>query len=215
MTVAVITSVYGAYDQIAPVPEQTIDADWILVTDRQVDAPGWQVVVEPRPHVHPRLAAKVAKCLPWQYVNAATTVWVDASLRFLVPDALEQIVAGAEGAAIAQIVHPWRDCIYDEAHASVGMPKYQGQPVAEQVAAYRKRNYPEHWGLWATGLIVRNGWVTTDLDTAWLAEQVRWTYQDQLSQAPLLWEDEVRPHPLPFPLHGSGVFEWLPHRDEL
>ena len=217
MSVAVLSAVYGGYDAIEPPPEQTIDADWILITEDEVDAPGWRVHVEPRLHMHPRLAAKVPKCLPWHYTNAKTTVWMDGSCRLLRPDSLETIVNGAEGASIAQIIHPWRNDILDEAHASVGMPKYDAQPVVEQAQDYLDRGHPRGWGLWATGLIVRSLFDRRWLDNMgerWLTEQCRWTYQDQISQPYVLRSHGMRPHPMPFALHGSGVLEWRNHASD-
>lgn len=222
MSVAVISSVYGEYDHPIHQPPQSVEADWIFVTDKDIDAHGWQVVVEPRPHMHPRLAAKVAKCLPWLYTDADTVIWLDGACRLLREDSLEVILLAADNRPLSQIVHPWRDCIYDEADASRGMLKYQGQPIDAQVEHYRRKGHPEHWGLWATGLIVRSDGrnqglaraMNMDFGRRWLAEQMRWTYQDQLSEAPLLADGILKVHDLPFSLHGSGVFEWLNHRDE-
>jgi hypothetical protein len=222
MSVACISSIYGAYDSPFIQPPQTVEAEWILVTDRWTDVPGWRVVVEPRPHTHPRLAAKVAKCLPWNYTDADTVVWLDGACRLLRENSLEQILIASGEHPLSQVVHPWRDCIYDEADASRGMLKYQQQPVDAQVEHYRSEGHPEHWGLWATGLIVRadgrhNGMskaLNMDFGRRWLAEQTRWSYQDQLSEAPLLARSALKVNNLPFPLHGSGLFEWLPHVSE-
>lgn len=225
MSVAVISSVYGGYDVPQPVPEQTLAAEWVLVTDDpNIDAPGWKVVVEPRPHTHPRLAAKVAKCFPFQYTYADTVVWKDGSCQFHTPTALADIVRASRGHAMSQIVHPWRDCIFAEAEESALLVKYQGQSVLEQVEHYRSRGYPRNNGLYATGLIVRNV-LTKDMEKLhyefghrWMTEQVRWTYQDQLSQMPVLQgmkieKNPLEVHSLPYPLHGSGVFEWSLHKD--
>jgi len=223
MSVAVITSIYGDFDVPKVQPPQTVDAEWILVTDREVEAPGWKVVVEPRPHMHPCLAAKVAKCVPSLYTGASTTVWMDGSLQLLREDSLEQIIAGSEGQSIAQIEHPARDCIYDEAEFCVPIPKYAGQPMIQQVDHYRKLGHPAHWGLYATGLIVRNSQDSLDrlstmtpeedeevktVGQEWLIEQMRWSFQDQLSEVFLLRQYAVPMTVLPFPLHGSGLFEW-------
>lgn len=212
MTVTVISSCYGGYDEPAVVPEQTIDAEWIMVTDRQgssFDGLGWTVVEEQRPQMHPRLAAKHAKCLPWEYTDADVTVWLDASCRLLQANSLQQIIAAAAGSPIAQVVHPWRDCIYDEAEECRLIGKYEFQPMGEQVDHYRRQGHPPGWGLWATGMIVRTDReVGTELGLRWLAEQVRFSYQDQLSEAVILRDMGLRPQPIPFSLHGSGMFEW-------
>jgi len=217
MSVAVLTSIYGGFDVPKVQPPQTVDAEWILVTDVPVDAPGWKVIVEPRPHMHPCLAAKIAKCLPRLYTDADVTVWMDGSCQLVVPDALEQIIAGSKGMPIAQVRHPDRDCIYDEAAFCVPIAKYADLPMIQQVETYRKAGHPEHWGLWATGLIVRNyvppwggEWKATNtldrIGSEWLVEQIRWGFQDQLSEVPLI--TNLGMQTLPFPLHGSGLFEW-------
>lgn len=219
MKVAVLSACYGGYDHVDPVPEQDVDAEWIMVTDNpKLNAPGWNVIVEPRSHMHPRLAAKVPKCDPWEYTDAYQTVWMDASCRLLVPDALNQLLHACGSHYQAQIVHPWRHDIVDEALASEGMPKYANQAVRDQAAYYVEQGHPPGWGLWATGLIVRNNVREIDMSAVgreWLAEQVRWTYQDQISQPVVLRRHNMAIKSLPFDLHGSGVFEWHNHVSEL
>lgn len=217
MSVAVISSIYGGYDAPKVQPEQSVEAEWILVTDREIDAPGWKVVVEPRPHMHPCLAAKVAKCRPDLYApDVDTIVWVDGSLQFLINSALATILESLYNGnnPIAQVKHPHRECIYDEAEFCVPIPKYAGQPMLQQVEHYRQHGHPSNWGLWATGIIVRSylGHSTRAahhrMGDAWLREQLRWTFQDQLSEAPLLREYMSAITTLPMPLHGNGIFEW-------
>lgn len=221
MSVTVLTSIMGGYDSLTPVLPQTVDARWVCVTDNpHLASEGWEVILESRPHMHPRLAAKVAKCLPRTYTDSSTVVWIDGSCKFLTEHTLSDILREAEGTTLAQIPHPWRSCIYTEAEESAKLLKYQGQPVIEQVAEYqRKAQHPSDWGLWATGMIVRNyehpnAWFLDNLGEQWLLEQVRWTYQDQLSEAPILRVMGQRPSSLPFALHGSGLFEWHGHASE-
>lgn len=215
MSVTVISSVYGGYDEVPSPPEQTVDTEWIMVGDNpDIIGEGWKFVYEPRGHMHARLAAKVAKCLPWQYTNARTIVWMDGSCRLLKPDAIERVTAS--GADLAQILHPWRNDILEEADASAGLPKYEGQTVHTQAQHYLDLGHPRGWGMWATGLIVRRlesrRWLD-EMGHRWLTEQMRWTYQDQISEPWVLRLHGLRPETIPFPLHGSGVLEWLNHRD--
>lgn len=197
MKITVMSSVYGAYDNPPPPPEQTVDVDWVMVTDAY-DIPGWHTVTEPRDHTHPRLAAKVAKCRPDLYTDADVTVWLDGSVGIESPKLIESMVEWLGDGQIAQWEHPARRAIVDEAEASVDLPKYAGQSVRQQAAHYVAAGYPDGWGLWATGLIVRR---QTDsvrrLGDWWLREQMRWTYQDQISEAPLLHRLRLRPVPLP------------------
>jgi hypothetical protein len=202
--IAIITACYDRYDTIKPVMPQTgVDVEWICVHDDMdldpADAPGWRMVYQPRPGIHPNRAAKHPKCEPWNYTDAPVSLWVDASFR-IVSDrfALEATAMLTDDEPIAQFVHPWRDCIYTETTASYDLPKYQGEPGLQQASAYREHGHPEHWGLWATGVMGRRhteavrkmGWL-------WLAEIYRWSFQDQISHPYALREHQLRPQALP------------------
>lgn len=204
MTVAVVTGLYGGYGRLVDPPAQTLDARWVAVTDEEHDSEVWDVVVEPR-SVRPRLAAKIPKCMPWNYADADTYVWIDASCRLRSAHALEDLVGWAAGSPVSQFVHPFRDCIYDEARASIAMPKYRGQPLQWQVDHYRSRGHPAHGGLWATGVIVyrpRAGVDVAGFTASWLAEQTAWSDQDQLSEPVVLAQRDITPWALP-----GNIFE--------
>lgn len=189
---------YGGYDTVKPaLPQSAVDVEWICVTDDpDIEADGWTVVYEPQPGVHPNRAAKRPKFLPWEYTVADASVWIDASFRV----ASDRFVVDALSLAdpIAQFVHPWRDCIYDEMTASIGLRKYFGEPIEAQVEQYRSSGHPEHWGLWATGVIARRH---TDrvrtLGLQWLSQVNAWSFQDQISHPRVLREAGLRPSPLP------------------
>lgn len=203
--VAIISAVYDSYDLLKPVlPQAGVDVEWILVTDDEAlreesRVQGWRVVFEPRPGVHPNRAAKHPKYEPWKYTDAPVSVWVDASFRIVSDRFAVEATAGlTDDEPIAQFQHPWRDCLYAEAKASVGLAKYAGEPTLEQAESYRQAGHPENWGLWATGVIARQhteavrkmGWL-------WLAETYRWSFQDQISQPFALRETGLRPAGFP------------------
>lgn len=204
---AIVTAVYDRYDAVKPVlPQVGIESvDWVLVTDEPIEsewsdaarALGWRVVSLPRPGVHPNLAAKRPKMLPWEFTDADRTIWIDASVRVVserfAVEALEHAFP------MAQFGHPSRDCIYQEQGESQRMEKYAGQNMLAQVEHYRERGHPASWGLWCTGIIARNHLIGSffDFGKAWLAECERWTFQDQLSEAVVLREHGLRPLELP------------------
>lgn len=213
MTIAVVSSVYGGYDIPTPPVPQDVECDWVLVSDRDYDCHPWKVVVEPRPQLHPRLAAKVAKCRPDLYTGADIVVWVDASFAIISAGFVSWAVSHLEHGDVAQIPHPQRRRISDEARVSATLPKYRGLPVVEQVDTYLSEGYPDDWGLWATGLIAYRG--KSQFGDAWLREQLRWTYQDQLSEAPVLHQLGIRPVDMqPAVLFGHPHFGLRGHRDD-
>lgn len=207
--VAIITAVYDGYDSVKPVLKQSgVKADWFLVTDRVLDeyfAHGWTVLHEPCPDLPPNRAAKAPKFEPWKYTDAPASIWIDASFRVTSPD----FAAGALALAkpIAQFVHPWRDCLYEEATeiARLGMdPDGVG---AWQSDRYRGAGHPEHWGLWASGAIARKHTAAVKrMGVAWAREVAGGSVRDQVSQPFVLRQSKLRPAALP----GTHfVNEWL------
>jgi hypothetical protein len=220
--ISVISASYGGYDNPNPPPQlegvcTTMVSDDSEFLCRAMDV-GWQnCVIHEIPHVHPRLAAKVAKCDPTRFMfdcPTETVVWLDASAHVRNSQRFADVVnAFSAHDAIAQFVHPDRSDIAEEAFVSATMEKYKSQKVCQQAALYKRRGLPDDWGLWATGMIVYhpNAFDLGSFGNAWLAEQVAWTYQDQISEPYLLWLAGYRPAPLPGNLRDNGFVEWMPH----
>jgi len=203
--VAILSAVYDSYDDLKEaLPQDGVSVDWVFVTDDPVIGAketfrGWRVAYEPRPGVHPNRAAKHPKYEPWKYTDAPVSLWVDASFRVVSERFAVEATAGlTDEEPIAQFVHPWRDCLFDEATASAHLRKYEGEPVLEQADAYSLAGHPEHWGLWATGVIGRRHTdAVRELGARWLQETYEWSFQDQISQPYALRETGLRPVALP------------------
>jgi len=138
-------------------------------------------------NVHSRLQAKYYKLQPHlipPLMDYDIVIWIDGSATITSPDFVKWVVEELGDDDIALFKHPEnRDCIYQEAEYCMNMPKYQGQKVKEQAEYYRSRVYLEHNGLWACGMMVyrMNRFRTEDLLNMWWRENLKWTYQDQLS----------------------------------
>lgn len=188
MRVALITACYGAYDPVRPIPEMGFD-DAILVTDDpEASVQGWRTVVEPS-DLHPRLAAKRPKMLPWNYTDCDAAVWLDASFEVVNPKFGAWAREHVETNDLVVWVHPeGRIDIRQEVEVCWFFDKYKDYPLREQLAHYVADGMPELWGLFAGGTV---GWRFTDeaktFGEAWYAENVRWSIQDQVSLPYLLW----------------------------
>ncbi len=213
--VSVVSAIYGSYDEVHPPLEQSVKCEFTMITDNPgLDTPGWRKAVDYKNRLHPRMGAKKPKLQPWRYsVADGPWIWIDGSFEVTSPTFVEEALAASEGHPISQWVHPWRDCIFDEALHSWNLPKYTDQPIRQQAAHYNNK-HPAHWGLWATGLIVYREKLDYLADL-WWAELQQWGYQDQVSQPVALRAAGLRPFQLPGGLHQSPWLRWHNHRSEL
>lgn len=226
MRAAVLTALMDDYDTLKPILLQSgADARWICLTDSKdlvseseermvpdghrgdqlalVHPTGWEIVWYDRPvDEHPNRAAKRPKVYPALFTDRPASVWLDASFRVVSPTFVADTlaIAGATPSKIAQFVHPWRDCLFDEELESVRLPKYRDQVEALtlQRHAYADAGMPRHWGLWATGVIARMH--EPDVLTwghRWGAEIRDHSFQDQVSHPFTCWRRGLRPASLP------------------
>jgi hypothetical protein len=199
MRLAVYTAIAGNYEPLREHP-QIEGVDWIAFTDRPADAPrtdwDWRPLIIDSAE-GPRQRAK------WYKVNThlvlpeyERTLWVDGSVQLHDPDFVT--FALTRDAPWTLFPHPDRDCLYDEAIASRGLPKYTGCPIEEQIAHYRSSGHPDHWGLWCMTLMARNHRHrrTTPIEKRLWTEVDRWPTNDQLALPQVFRETSYRPDEL-------------------
>lgn len=226
----VYTAICGGYDTLKPIPEQDVACDYICFSDDPgLTNPGpWKIL----PAVcedqrHPRMRARVFKTLHHRLFKRgrlrgrifgpryAHTVWIDGSIQVKSASFVREFVQHIGASGWSMFVHPDRDCIYPEAEFSMTMPKYRDQPIAGQVAAYRAEGYPADNGLMATGLIARSTMADLNaIEKMWWNENLRWSYQDQLSLPVVLWRLRRSYDPVQKNLWSNEWFDWIPHRRE-
>lgn len=212
MKVVFYTALFGGHDTLKEF--DTGGYDFVAFTDTPVESKTWKVHVWPTGEGgSPRLQAKWFKMHPVEALNGGyaerltegdIAIWIDASITVtnvkLLVDTCLQAIADR---AIAFFRHPERTNIYDEAIASVPMPKYEAQRLAAQVVAYQEAGLPEGHGLYAGGVIVRRFGKTKKLDEAWWAENKTRSIQDQLSLPYVLWKLDVTPGVIPGSIYGT------------
>lgn len=203
-----VTAIYGGYDT----PKPLTHGDGVLFTDDpDLDAPGWDVIVDRRyAHLHPRLQAKAPKLQPHVFhPEIPVSTWVDGSMTVHPP------AGGLEPGPLRFFRHPQRDNVLDEAFVSQGMAKYAGLPVEAQARHYISLGIRP--GLWASGFHIRD--ITTPdvrgFFDVWWRENLTWTYQDQLSLPWAAQETGIRIVDIPGNLWANPYFTLAPHtRDD-
>lgn len=213
MKVAVVSAVFGRYDEPVFV-EQSVPCEYVLVSDGDVLVPaGWRHEMVDYAGMNPRLAAKFAKCRPWDYADADFYVWLDASVEPRA-DLVESMLDCLGDQDLGFYPHPDRTSIVSELSATLVHGKYWGQPIEKQVYTYLWEGHPHDWGLWAAGLFVmRNTMAVRQFGQCWLDEILRWSLQDQLSLPVVLRDCGLRPVPLHGNLLGNPLFKVRKHRD--
>jgi hypothetical protein len=176
---------FGGYDNIQEQPEIR-GVEYYLFTDKDIVSNTWKVVKDPRyKQLNPRMRAKFFKIMSHEIFPHERCAYIDANMA-IQPDYLGLWKAGT----FALFKHPeGRDCIYQEYEYCKDFPKYKDQPMKEQVEHYKNNGFPEHYGLWACGNLFRDnasGFVK-GLNTLWWQENLKWSYQDQLSFPYSLW----------------------------
>lgn len=210
----IYTAAFGDHD----VPSEVWDAECDLVcfTDNPaLKLKTWDVrqsVVTGLLDASPRMKAKWFKLnATWLFAEEYEhSIWLDAafwvhSARGFVDHCLAHLHDG-----IAFYPHPayWRS-LEQEAIISGKMPKYDGEPMAEQVEHYRKLGLVGGT-LLCGGVIPRVH--TKDialLEERWLKECRQWSSQDQLALPYCLWKEGIRPGLLPGDIYSNDYLVHL------
>ncbi len=217
--VAIYTAVFGGYD--APLPQPACPGvDYICFTDAPgADTPAnWRIEPRRPRYQHPRMSAKLFKMRPDVELRSYRyTIWIDGNLQITTDTFAAQLLDVLNPSGLALFRHPDRNKVVDEVAASAPIRKYGGLPLAEQVKHYERRGYPDTNGLYACGVLVRDGAVPRirRLNRNWMRENERWTYQDQLSLPYLLWKLRMEPGIIPYNLWDNPLFGFVPHASDL
>ena len=212
---AVYTAIFGGYDRLWHAPAHP-DVDFVCFTDDpSLEAPPWRVVEGEARFEHPRMSAKWFKALPHLALpDHRHTIRLDGSVKIRSDAFAEQAMQPLGESGIAMLRHPDRDNIFDEAEHSLRMSRYSGQPIREQVEHYKDEGFTSDNDLFWCGLIVRDNQNerVRELNEAWMRENERWSYQDQLSMPYLLWKLGITPAVIPLALRENDLFRRIGHR---
>jgi GT2 family glycosyltransferase len=186
--IALYTTIFGDYAKLLPVPAETeLDADLFCITDNpDIENPGgWKIIVPdyPRLDLAPRMRAKFFKIFPWEAEGMSkyeAFIFIDGSIEITDPDFVKYCLKHLTS-DILVFKHPARNCIYEELKTSLPLVKYKDENIEAQCNSY-KPIYPVNGGLYACGvMMVKNNERVKQFMGAWWWENIKWSFQDQLS----------------------------------
>ncbi|WP_315072962.1 glycosyltransferase domain-containing protein [uncultured Clostridium sp.] len=181
----VYTAIIGDYDTLVDPLYIDKNCDYICFTDNHtITSKIWNVIyIDKDKRYTPVKNARKYKILVHRYLpQYQHSVWVDASYN-IVGSIRQYIDKYSKSNSILCMVHPHRDCIYEEAQACIDMNKDDKHIIDSQMEKYRLKLYPEHNGLIASGMLYRKH---TDeslfrIMEEWWKEVKEYSCRDQLS----------------------------------
>jgi hypothetical protein len=214
--VVLYSASFGGHDE--PPEVWDADCDLVLFTDnRLLTRKTWRVVYRPRlvrSGARPRMRAKwhkLSSCQQFErddlYRRLGSyqySVWIDAAFwihhgKGFVDHCLNHLRDG-----IAFYPHPAEHrTLEQEVAYSSAMPKYDGEPLLEQVQHYRRQGL-SGGRLYCGGVIAReHSPAVRALEEDWLLECENWSSQDQLSLPFVLEQHGVTPGQIPGDIYSN------------
>lgn len=199
---AVYTTVLNDYSRVLPPPNSLLEvADFFLLTDSDLEVPGWNRLSIQPSHTDPRRAAKLYKLLPHIILEDYDfSLWLDGNIELLENgDSLIKEFAAADD-AICLFHHRSRNCLYDEAVECKKWNKDDPKTIDAQIERYKMAGHPVGAGLYMGGLLLRRH---TDPQCKaamqlWWTELLNGSVRDQLALPLVLQTIKPKVRPLPF-----------------
>jgi hypothetical protein len=219
--IAVITAIYGNYDTLKD-PKDIINkdsVDWFCFTDdKNMKSSIWKVINRPY-HIENNKEEykqyknffdnikedRVKNMMSAKYYKIKTHeidilkgydyyIWVDGSM-FLRPEFINNITKLINHPyELINFKHPERSTIKDEMNLSISMKKYENQNILGQYDAYIKEGFPDDLGLFECTIIVKkNIQRINEVFDLWWIQNLKYSYQDQISYTYCLWKKGVKP----------------------
>jgi hypothetical protein len=198
----ICTAVCGAYEHSISLALVN-GVDYIYFSDGKSNFPiikPWKEIVLGDEHLDNRRRSKRPKLNPHsvpELTKYKYMVWIDGSMTIINPNFVSEIMEYMVNGYVASPHFDNRHCAYGE--ATIRPKKYANEPLDAQVEFYRSEGFPEQYGLYECGLSVRDmtNFKVRDLGKLWHAQNLNWSYQDQVSFPYCLWKINFQPDVLP------------------
>lgn len=192
--IAVYTVLTNGYDTLRPIrPERGFDY-FVFTDDKDFMVAGWQPILIEKGDVYKQ---REIKLLPHKHLpNHNVTIYVDANMQLRL--SVQQILRAFKGGVMLS-KHLKRNCVYEEAKECIAQNKAPKEKIEKQVKRYRKMGFPERFGMWSTGFIVReNSERVNAFCEVWNKELQSQTHRDQLSIGYAIKEIGIKPQQISY-----------------
>lgn len=201
----VYTVLTNSYDALRIPLVRPAGFDFICFTDNpNLQVSGWQMrYIEPAEN--PVKQQRGIKIRPHVFLpDYDLTIYHDASTQ-LKRD-LSYIINKYYRGGMLLKIHPNRLCIYSEAAQIIALGKDTPEAINKQAAAYRAEGMPSNYGLYETGIIIRENRADVNgVCDAWWAEVEKHSHRDQMSLTYVLWKMNYKPTAVEYNILSSFI----------
>lgn len=182
--VALYTVNLGGYDSVPPLPKHLVQGiDCFYVTDDPTtEVPtdsAWKVKLVDKEEDTHRHQRRLKICFYELFPDYDTVIYFDANIHLKM--SMRHVMPLHQG-NFTTIVHPIRNCVFQEGEACMKLNKAPADLIQKQMAHYRRAGMPVKTGMFQTGVLFReNTKETREFCAAWWKELTKFTHRDQLS----------------------------------
>lgn len=212
MRKVIYTAIIGTYDNLRLPKQVTEGWDYVCFTDQMdLGSDFWKIRYIDSAMLGTTKTARYVKINNELFLDYDLSIWIDGC--FEIRCDLDAFVEAFHKGKFSLMSHG-RDCTYEEAQACISNNKDSPDIINGQMNSYRSDGLPEHEGMVATGLIIRdhNNKETVQFTQKWW-EQVRLcSKRDQLSFNYTLWKYPMDVNVMDFDNIIAGYFHWGNHK---
>ena len=200
----IYTAIFGDYDELQTPEYINTNLDYICFTDNpNLKSDVWEIRLIDNLKLDNTRKARLIKILPHKYLNEYDySIWVDGAIK-ITNDIFKYINKYSTGKPLLGIIHPYRNCIYDEANACINSQKDDKKTIKKQITKYKQEDYPKNNGLIESGVLFRkhNDSQLIHVMEDWFYEVLNYSKRDQLSLNYILWKNN-------FSIDYAPIFMW-------
>lgn len=203
--IAVYTCIIGNYDTLREPLFIPDNCDFFVITNQKIsEDSSWTKIdlaeylenyLEEEDRCNPILVSRLFKILPFEFFkNYRFSIYIDANFQ-IYTDLTEFIYRLNSKYGMAFFMHEDRCCVYDEIRQCIKLGKDTRETLESCVKYMNDNDMPEHYGLLAGGIIVRNHENERMMSVMWdwWEEYKKLCRRDQISLPYVLYVNNILP----------------------
>lgn len=133
------------------------------------------------------------------------SVYIDGGI-ILMSDVLPYVASMEESFLATHVMSAPVDCVYESSKTVISAKKAPKALVIEQMDYYKKQGFPEHYGMYENGVLVRKHMddKCIKIMDEWWDELDRFSKRDQMSLSYVLWKNHITDHDIL--ILGNNIF---------